>query len=173
MRSKPPKKKQAFSLARNDGAMEALVSGTDKKVLAAWAIECADRVLPLFEEPFPEDSRPRDALAVLREWIRTGIFHMAVIRGASLAAHGAAREAGEDSAARPAARAAGQAVATAHVARHSLGAALYAQQAVWRAAPPSEAEAAAETERDWQYTRLLELRAGEGAQDSVSSGAHR
>ena len=65
---------------------------------------------------------------------------------------------GEDTAARSAARATGQAVATAHVPTHSLGAALYAQQAVWRAADPDDAEADVEKERDWQYWRLLELK---------------
>src|SRR6185503_12768197 len=49
-----------------------------------------------------------------RIWIRTGVFMMAVIRGASLTAHAAAREAKENNnAACFAARAAGQAVATA------------------------------------------------------------
>jgi len=158
MRSEPQKIRTTFSIAQHDKAMEDLVTSTDKKVLAAWAIECAARVLPFFEEIFPDDSRPRDALAVLREWVSSGIFHMDVIRGASFAAHAAAREAGEDSAARSAARAAGQAVATAHVARHSLGAALYARQAVFKRASPAEAMAAAARERDWQYLRLVALR---------------
>ncbi len=83
---------------------------------------------------------------------------MAVIRKASLDSHAAAREAGEDSSARSAARAAGQAVATAHVPRHAYGAAVYAQQAVFRASDPARADAAAAKERDWQYRHLIELR---------------
>jgi len=137
--------------------MAGLVNTTDHKTLAVWATDCAERVLPFFEEKFPDDPRPRDALTALRAWIASGVFHMAVIRNASLAAHAAARKAGEDNAARSAARAAGQAVATAHVRTHSPGAALYAQQAVWRAADPSDAEAAVARERDWQYRHLLEL----------------
>ena len=137
--------------------MEMLVKETDQRTLAAWAIDCAERVLPFFEEKFPEDPRPRDALATLRAWIADGEFHMAVIRSASLASHAAARDASEESPARSAARAAGQAVATAHVPSHSLGAAIYAQQAVWRAAAPSEADAAVAGERDWQYRHLLVL----------------
>ena len=65
---------------------------------------------------------------------------------------------GADTPARSAARAAGQAVATAHVPRHAYGSAVYAQQAIYRAAEPAEAEAAAAKERDWQYTHLLQLR---------------
>lgn len=132
MNPETKKKQPKFSLNRNDGPMEALMKGTDKRILAVWATDCAERVLPYFEDDYPEDPRPRNALTALHEWIATGVFHMADIRTASLASHAAARKVGEDDAARSAARAAGQAVATAHVATHSLGAALYAQQAVWR-----------------------------------------
>jgi hypothetical protein len=85
------------------------------------------------------------------------VFKMAVIRKASLDSHAAAREVGEDNAARSAARAAGQAVATAHVPTHSLGAANYALQAIYRATGPADADSAVAKERDWQYQRLREL----------------
>lgn len=147
-----------FSLARMDSSLVDLVGKTDKKTLAIWAIDCVNRVLPYFEEKFPQDPRPGNAIAALRTWIKTGEFRMAVIRQASLDAHAAAREVGEDNPARSAARAAGQAVATAHVPRHALGAAPYALQAVHRAADPSRAEAAVAKERDWQYRRLIKLR---------------
>lgn len=151
-------KKPKFSLVRHDDAMEELVRKTDKRTLAVWAIDCAERVMPYFKKAFPDDPRPRDALITLRDWIASGEFHMAVIRGASLGSHAAAREVGDDTPARSAARAAGQAVATAHVPGHSLSAAIYAQQAVWRAVKPEDAEAAVAEERDWQYRRLVELR---------------
>jgi hypothetical protein len=83
---------------------------------------------------------------------------MTVIRKASLDAHAAARDVGADTPARSAACAAGQAVATAHVSRHAYGSAIYAQQAIFRASHPAEAEAAASSERDWQYAHLLPLR---------------
>ena len=82
---------------------------------------------------------------------------MADIRKASLAAHAAAREAGQDNAARSAARAAGQAVATAHVSTHSIGAAIYALQAIHRANNFSDVDAAVSKEQDWQYQHLLKL----------------
>ena len=84
-----------------------------------------------------------------RTWVRTGVFKMADIRGVSLAAHAAAREAEKGSAACLAARAAGQAVATAHVAQHAFGAAIYALRAV-AAADPANAEAMVAGERNWQ-----------------------
>jgi hypothetical protein len=150
--------KPKFSIAHKDEEMLALVSKTDQKTLALWAIDCAERVMPFFEEKYPQDNRPRQALNTLQTWLDTGVFKMAVIRKASLDAHAAARDVGEDSPARSAARAAGQAVATAHVARHAYGPAIYAQQAIHRASTPVEADAAAARERDWQYQHLVELR---------------
>jgi hypothetical protein len=81
------------------------------------------------------------------------VFKMADIRGASLAAHAAAREAKENPAACFAARAAGQAVATAHIPQHAFGAAYYALKAI-AAADPAGAEAKTAKERNWQSRRL-------------------
>ena len=150
--------KAKFSIAHKDDDMLALVQDTDQKTLAVWAIECAERVLPYFEQQFPDDKRPRHAIEALQAWLQTSVFRMAVIRKASLDAHAAARDVGADTPARSAARAAGQAVATAHVPRHAYGPAVYAQQAIYRASHPAEADAAVASERDWQYTHLLQLR---------------
>ncbi len=125
----------------------------DQRALATWAAECAERVLPMFEEARPKDDRPREAIEACRAWVRTGAFKMAVIRGASLGAHAAARSVIENDTACFAARAAGQAVATAHVTQHAYGAALYALKAI-AAADPANAEANAAKEQNWQSRRL-------------------
>jgi len=151
-------KKPKFKLTQRDETLEALVAQTDHRTLGVWAKACAERVLPYFEQALPEDARPRQALETLQAWIETGQFSMAVIRGASLGAHAAVRDVGEDNPARSAARAAGQAVATAHVRTHAPGAALYAQQARHRAAAAEEAEAAVAAELAWQIRRLRALR---------------
>jgi hypothetical protein len=153
-------KKADFSLAyyRKNKRIVELVKRTDQRILAHWAIDCAERVLPYFEEKYPEDHRPRNAIKTLEKWIETGVFNMAVIRKASLDSHAAAREVGEDIAARSAARAAGQAVATAHVPTHAIGSAVYALQAIHRATDSFDVDAAVTAERDWQYHHLLDLR---------------
>ena len=110
--------------------IDRLARSSEHRVLAIWAAECAERVLPLFENEFLDDERPRMAVEKLREWARTGEFHMAEVRRVSLNAHAAARLAPEGSAARFAARACGQAMATAHVPTHSIAAAWYAAKAV-------------------------------------------
>jgi len=153
-------KKSKFSLTSfTDERIIELVKKTDKQILAIWAIDCAERVLPYFEEKYLEDHRPRKAIDTLKTWLNTGVFKMSIIRKASLDSHAAAREVGEDNAARSAARAAGQTVATAHVSTHSMGSAIYALQAICRAATnPREAQAAMEKEREWQYRHLIELK---------------
>jgi hypothetical protein len=150
------KSKYSLTSFRDERILK-LVRKTGHKTLAAWAIDCAERVLPYYEGKYQEDTRPRKAIETLQTWIDTGVFNMAVIRKASLASHAAARDAGEDNAARSAARAAGQAVATAHVPTHSMGSAIYALQAIYRTATSSDADTAIARERDWQYQHLLEL----------------
>ncbi len=122
-------------------------------MLATWAADCAERVLPLFETACPGDDRPRTAIEACRTWVCTGVFRMADIRGASLAAHAAAREAKEHAAASYSARAAGHAVATAHVPQHAFGSSVYALKAV-AASDPANAESVVLNERDWQVRQI-------------------
>ena len=126
----------------------------DHRLLAIWAADCAEHVLPYFEEKYPGDHRPRTAIEAGRAWVR-GEIAMSEARAAAVATHAAARAAGER-AARAAARAAGHAAGTAHMAGHARHAAVYAVKAATYAAAPTDAAAGAGTERDWQYRRLSE-----------------
>jgi hypothetical protein len=129
----------------------------DQRILAFWAADCAERVLPYFENEYPKDGRPRKAVEACRAWARTGVFSMAVIRDASLSAHAAARDAKGNDSACYAAHAAGQAVATAHVPTHALGSSIYAIRAV--ASHSGNMEEGPITERNWQLERLREYTA--------------
>jgi hypothetical protein len=126
------------------------------KTLVIWATDCAERVLPYFEEKYTQDDRPRKAIEAGRTWVR-GEIKMTEARRAAFAAHAAAREASHE-AARAAARAAGHASATAHVAGHAVHAATYAAAVVGYATCPTDADAVTTKERDWQYQHLLNLR---------------
>jgi hypothetical protein len=128
-------------------------SKKDQVLLAEWALDCAQRVLGLFEQSAPTDVRPRQALETGREWVRTGVFTMSAIRGASLAAHAAAREVKLNRPACFAAHACGQAVATAHVAQHAYGGAYYALKALATSDPQNAAQLVT-VELDWQSKRL-------------------
>ena len=125
----------------------------EHRLLALWATDCADHVLPCFETQYPDDNRPRRAVEAGRAWVRDEIA-CGKARTAALAAHAAARDA-DDPAARAAARAAGHAAATAHVAGHARHAATYAVKAVTYASGTTDADAAAK-ERDWQLRHLPE-----------------
>lgn len=135
-------------------------SSDDRAALAVWAMDCAERVLPLFERNYPEDPRPRSAIEVGRAWAGTRIFSMAAIRAASLSAHAAAKAVTADRAACEAAHAAGQAVATAHVPQHAYGAASYALKAII-ADRPDCAERLVGEEMAWQSAHLPEHLRGE------------
>jgi hypothetical protein len=121
------------------------LSEADRRIVAAWAAECAERVLGLFEAEAPGDSRPRDAIARTRAFAHGELGVAEGIRRRFLAG-GAAR--GVTPAAAAAARAAGQAAATPHLGAHALGAAAYAAQAAGLAAP--EESHAVEEEIRWQ-----------------------
>jgi hypothetical protein len=105
----------------------------DRRVLAGWAADGAERVLHLFEARAPGDRRPRQAIDGLRAFAR-GELRIGPARALAVAAHAAAREVG-DPAATAAARAAGHAVATAHMGSHARGVPAYAAIAARLAAP--------------------------------------
>jgi hypothetical protein len=117
----------------------------EHRLLAAWAADCAERLLPLFEL-HRSDGRPRQAVEVGRAWVRCEV-KTGVAQRAAVAAHAAARETTNEAAV-AAARAAGHAVATAHMADHSLGPVIYGAKAVVAAGGSADAE------RAWQLARL-------------------
>jgi hypothetical protein len=142
-----------------DNPIAELLSKLDHKTLVIWATDCAEHVLPYFEEKYPKDNRPRKAIEAGCAWIR-GEIAMSEARTAAFAAHAAARDANPD-AARAAARAAGHAAATAHVAGHAVHAATYAARAAGHTVDSTDVDAAIAKERDWQYQQLLNLRVDE------------
>jgi hypothetical protein len=123
----------------------------DHRLLAAWALACAEHVLPLFEDQQPADRRPRDALEIGHAWIR-GDASMREAHQAAFRANAAGK--GMPDPAKFAALAAGQAVAVAHVAAHDLGAAAYAIRAAGASASANDATQAQVAERTWQRDRL-------------------
>src|SRR5581483_2709907 len=131
-----------------------LLDASRHRLLASWAADCAEHVLPLYTAKYPEDDRPGRAIETARAWAR-GEASVGEARAAACAAHAAARIA-SDAAAREAARAAGHAVATAHMADHELGAAAYAIKAVRLASRAADAKAAGEREWRWQRDHLPE-----------------
>jgi len=126
------------------------LSEADRRIVAAWAADCAERVLGLFEAEAPGNSGPRDAIARTRAFARGELSVAGEIRR-RFVGHAAAREV-SDPAAAAAARAAGQAASIPHMGAHALGAAAYAAKAAGLAAP-GRPEAVGQEIR-WQLGRM-------------------
>ncbi len=112
--------------------------------LIRWACLCAQNVLPLFGEN--PDDRLKNALAIGEAWAQ-GKATVGEARKASVQTLILAREC-TSPVAIAVTRAVGHAVATAHMADHSLGGALYALKAL-KMAGKSIGE-----ERQWQNEQL-------------------
>jgi hypothetical protein len=134
---------------------EQTLSEAERRIVAVWAADCAERVLGLLEAEAPGETRPRDAIARTRAFGRGQLDVAEEIRR-RFAGGAVAREAGNPAAA-AAARATGQAAAIPHMGAHALGAAAYAAKAVGLAAP--DRAAAVSEEIHWQLSSMsLEAR---------------
>lgn len=128
------------------------LSENDRRVIAAWAADCAERVLYLFESEAPADDRPRDGIARARAFASGDLDAAGEIRRRFVA--GRAAQAVDSPAAKAAAWAAGQAAGVAHMGAHALGAAAYAAKAVGLAAPDDPSAGADEI--SWQLDHMSE-----------------
>ena len=126
------------------------LSEADRRAVAAWAADCAERVLPIFEAAAPGDGRPRDLIARTRAFARGELDVAEGIRRRFAGGIPAAELRAPPAAA--AARAAGQAAAIPHMGAHALGAAAYAARAAGLAAP-DRADAVSEEVR-WQLDHM-------------------
>ena len=105
----------------------------DRRLVAAWAADCAERVLGLYEAEAPGDDRPRAAIARTRAFARGEVNTAEEIRRRFVG--GVSTRDVRSPAAGAASRAAGQAVAVCHMGAHALGAAAYAVKAASLARP--------------------------------------
>ena len=126
------------------------LSEPDRRLVAAWAADCAEQVLWIFEAEAPGDDRLYASIARTRAFARGELDVADEIRR-RFDGGGAAHEVGVPAAA-AAARAAGQAAAVCHMGAHALGAAAYAAKAVALAAP--DQDAAVRKEIRWQLDRM-------------------
>jgi hypothetical protein len=124
------------------------------RLLALWAADCAEHVLPIFEVVCPDDESPRLAIAATRAWAN-GKITVTQAKKAAGVSQGAARELiGVSEAVRMAALSAGQVAVVAHVAAHELGAAAYAIRSAMESVPKHERETARMAECEWQKGKL-------------------
>ncbi|WP_050761698.1 putative immunity protein [Beutenbergia cavernae] len=126
------------------------LSETDRRVVALWAADCAERVLPLFEAEARGDDRARDGLDRARAFGRGELGPAEEIRRRFVA--GRAAQSAKAPAAVAAARSAGQASGVAHMGAHALGAAAYAAKAA--ALVATDEDAGRRGEVRWQLDHM-------------------
>jgi len=132
------------------------LSEADRRLVAAWAADCAERVLGLFEAEAPGDGRPRALIARARAFARGELSTAEEIRRRFVGGVSAGEV--KSPAAAAAARAAGQAVGVCHMGAHALGAAAYAAKAAALGNP--DRPEAVEDEIRWQLDHMsAEVRA--------------
>ena len=122
------------------------LSLADRRLVAAWAADCAEDVLAIFEDAVPGDTRARAAIDRARAFAAGELEVAEAVRRRGGDAGGAAREA-PTPAARAAAHSAEQAAAVAHMGAHALGAAGYAAKASALAAASDDAAIVQEVAR--------------------------
>lgn len=126
------------------------LSEADRRIVASWAADCAERVLELFESEARDDDRPRDAISRARAFARGDLAAADEIRRRFVA--GRAARGLSSPAAVAAARSAAQASGVAHMGAHALGAAAYAARAAGLRSP--ERPDAVDDEIRWQLRHL-------------------
>ena len=124
-----------------------LLTKDNHQKLIKWARVCSEHVMSLIDKDV--DKRLLHALYVAKEW-ENGNAAVGEAMKASIVAHTVAKES-EDPSSIAIARSVGHAVATAHMADHSLGAALNALKALKLTGRPINKE------RDWQTRQLQQL----------------
>lgn len=147
-----------FSLAKHDPEIQDLISKTDQKVLAHWAIDCLNRVFYIFEERYPDENIPQTAIKILNDWMNDKIA-MWEARKYCWAVLKLAREIEkEDKVCCQIVRATSHCLATCHVPTHAEGTAMYVISAIKYLNKDKEnIIELMEDERKWQINHLKEL----------------
>ena len=105
-----------------------LIGQANRRTLILWGLELAEETTQKLEEKYPEDHRPREAIAAARAWA-AGETKMPIAKRAILDCHAMAKELTT-----PAdiarCHAVGQACSVVHTAGHALGYPMYELTAI-------------------------------------------
>ena len=114
------------SLLLND--LRQLITQANRRALILWALELAEETAWVLAEKYPENHRPREAIAASRAWA-AGEIKMPIAKQAILNCHAMAKELA-DPAAIARCHAVGQACSVVHTAGHALGYPMYELTAI-------------------------------------------
>ena len=105
-----------------------LIAQANRRALILWALELAEETARELAEKYPEDPRPREAIAASRAWA-SGEIKMPIAKQAILNCHSMAKEL-ENPADIARCHAVGQACSVVHTAGHALGYPMYELTAI-------------------------------------------
>ena len=105
-----------------------LIAQANRRALILWALELAEETTRELAEKYPENHRPREAIAASRAWA-AGEIKMPIAKQAILNCHAMAKEL-ENPTDIARCHAVGQACSVVHTAGHALGYPMYALTAI-------------------------------------------
>lgn len=147
-----------FSLATHDQEIQNLISKTEHKILAQWAIDCLNRIFYIFEEQYPNENIPQTAINILNYWMNDKITMWEARKYCWTVLELARKIEKENKVCCQIVRATSHCLATCHVPTHAEGTAMYVISAIKYLNKDSEnVIELMEDERKWQIKHLKEL----------------
>lgn len=151
------KRKNKILFSKDSSLFSGLITLIERKErfeVALWALDLAEEAVAELEKLYPEDTRPRTAVYMAREWA-AGRIKMRAAQRAILDCHAGAKET-DDAAGAALYHATAQACSTVHTIGHALGFPIYELTAVVLRLGIDSCRNAVESRVKEYETRLLE-----------------
>jgi hypothetical protein len=149
---------EPFTLPKHDPEIMELIKTTDQKVLAQWAIDCLEKYLPILDERYPNETIPRNAVKILKQWMNDEITMWEARKYCWTVLKLARELEPKDKIACQLVRACSHCLATCHVKTHSEGVSIYVRSALqYLNQDKDNVLEIMEEERKWQINHLIEL----------------
>ena len=147
-----------FSLTKHDPEIQDLISKTNHKVLAQWAIDCLNRIFYIYEDRYPNENIPQTAIKILKDWMNDKITMWEARKYCWTVLKLARKIENEDKVCCQIVRATSHCLATCHVPTHAEGTAMYVISAIKYLNKDNEnVIELMEDERKWQIKHLIRL----------------